>query len=156
MLRKLLRFRLATITVTAVIILFISDVLYFTPPWKITDPTDPNFEITEFKLEDYWRPSSSINIRDVLKEIFPANVSLRYVELVFRISDKNLKISRNETTSYKLVKYDFGLVYFYGFKSGVKITVLYDKADRLIDIFPSGGTGALSDQSLSDYLSSLS
>ena len=47
MLRKLLRFRLATITVTAVIILFISDVLYFTPPWKITDPTDPNFEISE-------------------------------------------------------------------------------------------------------------
>jgi hypothetical protein len=67
----------ATLCVLAALIWYV--VLDFPPPWKITDPSDPRFDVTKFEFDDY---TSDIALSKALRILFPIGTDKSDVDRV--------------------------------------------------------------------------
>lgn len=80
----------AALTLAAV---FFYGILAFPPPWKILDPTDPRFDVTQFRLTDH---QGGIPFRNIRERFFPYSSFEEHVRVLASESRKDREDRINE------------------------------------------------------------
>ena len=116
-------------------------------PLKVTNPSDPKFDIKKFSFSDY---KTSDELRDVFSKIFAPDTPKAYVDQVlveFGGAEISTAYEALETfPKYIYISYAEPVNFLRSIKKPAHHNFIYDGNDRLINIKPFGASKIFKDK----------